>query len=623
MASFISPTALNDDQTTWRSTLYPEDWQPPAETVSFSKDKMIQDFSYAGYKRGEKSIPNVVGPIFDVTAYGADPYGTKDSTIAIQNAIDACSAVSTTGGGVVYLPAGQYRVSPQGDDIEYCLYISNSNIVLRGAGTAQTFLLCTSYKMRGKSVIVVSPARKPKMGTIQSIRADLLGPTFRIPVDASLFVPGDIVSLQWTFTNEWIIENRQETWWNDTNGRPSNAVYLREIIATNPTEGWIEIDVPTRYTMKMRDGASVRTIRGLLTNVGIESFSIGNLPHPGAGGWGNGDFNLPDKPAYDVHNSKLIQLVHGRDCWISSVHSYQAIDRFFLTCHMLSNGMDLVRSSHVTVQNCQLRRPQYGGGGGNGYMYRFSYCNECLILNCIADFSRHGFSFFHAGTSGNVLLQCQDRETKRATGSTGSSGYVTSGSGSDNHMHFCHSNLWDQCQAVNSYWIASHRLATGSVPHGVTSSQGVFWNTIGNGTRYTTIVTSEQLNYGYVIGTSGTQSGATNPTAGNTDPPDHLEGIGMGANLIPPSLYIDQVKRRLAGGSTISSRLFAEGRILAASATKEKQGSTKTNVTTLPLAGMKHTPRLFSFSISLVSALLLLVVAWVGFVLSSFSLPSF
>lgn len=43
-----------------------------------------------------------------VTMYGADPTGTADSTTAIQSAINAAN---TAGGGVVYVPAGTYKIS--------------------------------------------------------------------------------------------------------------------------------------------------------------------------------------------------------------------------------------------------------------------------------------------------------------------------------------------------------------------------------------------------------------------------------------------------------------------------------------------------------------------------------
>ena len=205
IAAVMIPAAVHAQA--WRSTLYPENWTPPGETVFFTSDKLIQDFSYAGYRRGEEPIPNIAGSVFNVTAYGADATGASDSTVAVQNAIDAAAAA---GGGVVFLPAGTFQVSPQGDNT-HCLRISTSNIVLRGAGTAATFLLNTSYTMTGKAVIQISPISTP-LGTTRNITADLPGPTRRIPViNAGSFAPGSIVRIQWSFTDDWIIENNQQS----------------------------------------------------------------------------------------------------------------------------------------------------------------------------------------------------------------------------------------------------------------------------------------------------------------------------------------------------------------------------------------------------------------------------
>jgi uncharacterized repeat protein (TIGR02543 family) len=551
----LAPLALAipavQGQDTWRSALYPADWQPPSASASFATAKLIQDFSYAGYRRGEELIPAISGPVFDATDHGADPTGASDSTVAIQNAINAAAAA---GGGVVFLPAGEFRLSPQGSN-NHCLRVASSNIVLRGAGTNQTFLLNTSRTMNGKSVIQVSPS-STTTGTPQSITANLPGPTRRIPVEnAGNFSRGNIVRVQWSFTSDWVTENKQQTWWGSSS--PANAIYLREVVATDPAAGWIEVDVPTRYWIKTRDNPTVRTISGLLRNVAVESLSIGNVQHNGSG-WGEEDYTDSSKAAYDAHASWLIRFQNVRDGWISGVHSYQA-DANTRTCHMLSNGILLGNCLRVTVQDCRMRRPQYGGGGGNGYMYRLQNSNECLIRNCLADFSRHGFVISHAGTSGNVFHRCEDRETARAIGSS-SSGYTTSGSGSDNHMHFSHSNLWDQCHAHNSFYTAHHRLLIGGgTPHGATSAHAVYWNTSGSGTRYGSsgnpIVRSEQLNYGYVIGTratGGTAYFASNPTGGNTAPADHLEGINTAATLEPQSLFLDQVARRLRPTITFS-----------------------------------------------------------------------
>lgn len=531
----------------WHSNLYPENWQRPTETTSFYTEKLIQDFSYAGYKSGTQAIPNAAVTHNVVTGYSADPTGTNDSTVAIQNAINAAG---NAGGGVVYLPAGTYKISPQGTN-NYCLRINKSGVVLRGAGAASTFLINTTTAMKGKTVI--DARGTVSVGSAVSITADLPGPTHRIPVATpNSFALGDFVRIEWSFTDAWIAEHDQSAYWSATNtppGKPANAEYIRQVLAVNNTEGWIEVDVPTRYSMKTRDGAKVSKLTGMQSGIGIEAFSVGNIQHTGTT-WGENDYSVAGTAAYDAAGSFLLKMTGLHDCWITGVKSFQPSGNT-TTAHMLSNGVGVSDSTRITLKDCWMGRPQYGGGGGNGYMYRIQYSNECLLQSCTADLSRHGFVISHAGTSGNVFLQCDDRTTGRALGSS-STPYTTGGSGSDNHMHFSHSNLWDSCHAHDSFYTASHRGTSGTVPHGLTSAHAVYWNTSGSGTRYASsgnpIVRSSQGRYGYIIGTkatSGTAYFASNPTSGNTAPADHLEGQNTGATLYPQSLYQDQLERRL------------------------------------------------------------------------------
>jgi hypothetical protein len=521
----------------WRSSLYPENWRPPGPENAFVTDAFLQDFSYAGYRRGEAPLPVVAGPLHDVVArHGADPTGVRDSTAAIQQALDDAGAA---GGGVVYLPPGTYRVSPKSDG-DSPLVINRSGVVLRGAGAGKTFLLNTSYRMRSKEIIRVRPAAVEE-GDPVALTADLPGPTRRIPVaDAAAFAPGDMVRLEWSFTPGWIAEHRQQEYWNES-ARPRPAQYIREVVATDPAAGWIEVDVPTRYALRVRDQANVRKLTGLLTQVGVEHLSLGNIQHPGTS-WREEDFSRPGAPAHDVHGSYLMRVAHVVDGWVVGVHSFRP-EGNTSTAHLLANGIHIGRCYRVTVRDCFLQRPQYGGAGGNGYLYHVSVSNECLLADNIAEFSRHGFVISFPGTSGNVFHRCEDRATGRATGHDGE--YATSGSGSDNHMHFSHSNLWDQCRAHDSFWTASHRQRSGTVPHGLSSAQAVYWNTTGTGTRGGPVVRSEQAGYGYVIGTAGERAEAANPTRGNTEPADLVEGVGRGATLEPQSLYLDQLSRRL------------------------------------------------------------------------------
>ena len=528
----------------WRSVLYPENWQPPT-TASFYHDKFIQDFSYAGYRRGETAIPRIAGPIFNVTTYGADPTGSADSTAAIRAALDAAI---TAGGGVVSLPPGTFNISKTGGN--ELLRISANGVVLRGSGPDKTFLLSTTVAMRGLATIRIlglNPAEGPSV----AITADITTPTKRIYLaNASSFAPGNLIEVLRNFTEAWILEHGQDAYWNTKTDIPDSANYRRIVTAVNTTENWIEIDIPMRYTCLTRDKSAVRKLSGRITDCGIEDLSIGNLQHPGSQ-WGETDNEVPGTAAYEVSYSSLIDIQRAMNCWVSNVRSFQAAGNSS-TSHIPSNGIRLGSSKNITVRNCYFQRPQYGGGDGNGYMYRLQSSDDCLVVDSIAEFSRHGFVVSHSGTTGNVFLRCEDRTTGRAIGS-GGSGYITGGDGSDNHMQFSHSNLWDQCRAMDSFYEAIFRVTSG---HGLSATHSVYWNTSGAGSAYPhKLVATEQGRYGYVIGTSGTinQVISKDPAKHNTAPADHIEGEGLGRTLFPPSLYEDQLARRLGTGTAAPS----------------------------------------------------------------------
>jgi hypothetical protein len=91
----------------------------------------LPDFSRAGYAMGMLPIPDMQGPIFDVSdpRFGALADDDLDDTAAIQAAIESAGAA---GGGVVFLPKGRYIVHRKAD--APFLRISHNRIVLRGEG---------------------------------------------------------------------------------------------------------------------------------------------------------------------------------------------------------------------------------------------------------------------------------------------------------------------------------------------------------------------------------------------------------------------------------------------------------------------------------------------------------
>ena len=125
--------------TGWRSALFPDDWTPgmAIDVSDGGPIAQLQDFSYAGYRAGEAPLPSVEAlsesETISIIDHGADPTGLTDSTSAIQMAIDT---VAADGGGVVFIPAGDYRV-------DGLLEIRQSGTVLLGESTESARLSFT------------------------------------------------------------------------------------------------------------------------------------------------------------------------------------------------------------------------------------------------------------------------------------------------------------------------------------------------------------------------------------------------------------------------------------------------------------------------------------------------
>lgn len=533
-AHFIGNPSLAPAAEPWRSALYPADWKP-----GFKDDqgRFLHDFSYAGYRAGEVPIPDVQGPVLDVTKepFLADATGTQDATSAIQAALDQAGA---QGGGVVFLPAGTYRIQPQADQ-KAALMLRHSGVVLRGAGTDKTFLFNDSYLMREKSVISIR-AEEPsdwhnEKGVAKSpIVGDLPNMATRIPVeDASLFSVGDLVVLRADHTQRFIDEHGMTGKWKPGGAWSPNRtlMFCRRIVAVDPAANTLTIDVPTRYPMVAADLARVCKVNGTeLKEVGLEDFSIGMKEHPGEG-WGEMDYKTEGTGAYDANLSRAIGLGFAENCWVRRVNSYcpPGNGKGF---HTLSNGITIYRSRFVTVEDCDWRLPQSKTGGGNGYHYTLMG-SDGLVRNCHAERGRHNYDIGTLPATGNAIVDCTSKDGAHA---------------SDFHMYLSPANLFDNTTCDGDFLEARAYRPWGVPQHGLTTTQSVFWNT--NGLRYSAeravLVQSQQFGHGYVIGTRG--------PASKVESDDFVEGVGESETLVPQSLYADQLARRMAGKKPSGAR---------------------------------------------------------------------
>lgn len=534
-----------------RSRLYPEGWYPGYED---SKGRFLHDFSYAGYQRGEKAIPETdTTNSIDVTKapYNADRTGKNDATLAIQGAIDDAAQ---NGGGVVYLPEGTYKVNPQ-EGKNYSLALHSSNVVVKGAGMNKTFIYNATENMKQKSILYVGNGDWKKTSVSTLLKKDELEPTVLLTVeDASKFQVDDYVLIDFITTQDFLLELGMQNKWASRLGN-NDPLFYRKIMAVDTINNTITLDMPTRYALRQRDSVRITKTKEPVSEVGLEDFSIANVQNSkGKSSNDEDDYKLEGTAGYECDNAKAINVVGVANSWIRNINTYKPEGN--AAYHILSKGIILDRVKNVTVDNCTMEYPQYRGANGNGYLYQLTG-NDCLIINSKAVAARHSFTYANFSSNGNVLYKVYSETPSLA---------------SDFHMYLSMANLIDN-MTVKGDRISALTRDYGSSEtnrHGVVTTESVFWNTTGirNKDTDTIIVESEQFGNGYVIGTKGEVTGVNiNITSSisdaNTKPYDMAEGVGEGDRLLPQSLYKDQFSRRFDNEDLGLKTLLVNGKVIS------------------------------------------------------------
>ncbi len=494
----------------WRSALYPLDWEPGDKD---SQGRFLHDFSYAGYKNGEEAIPNVTGPVFNVTANGADTSGGSDSTQDIQATINQAQGA---GGGVVYFPQGLYRVNGT-------LSVTKSNVVLRGAGYSKSRIYFTKYSGMDHKAHITFKANLSTSGN-WLLSQDAKNQADHVFLsDTSGLSVGDEISLGIKITNAFRAEHAMSNYWGFSAGQ-WRAIFRRVITGINAGSGKVTFDVPLRYPLKTRDQASLKKEGGYNHGCAVEKLGVANA--------------VKYKKAWQHDQVRVIDFIGLKDSWIKGVRSFNPPVSGDKGKHLQSGGIRIKLSKRITVADCRMEKGQNRGGGGNGYLYEISRSNEILTRDCTGYKGRHNFTQnWDFGTSGCVWLRCKTSGGREMLGWWDPVGI---GSESDFHHALAMGNLVDSC-TVDDGWSAANRKNWSSGA-GHTSTQCVFWNTSGSGT-----IKSRQYGWGYVIGTTSSISVKTSTWGiggSGTSPKDFVEGKGKASTLVPASLYEDQLDKR-------------------------------------------------------------------------------
>lgn len=176
-------------------------WEQFVEAKANDEEPILPDFSYAGYAMSEEPIPDVAGPLFPVTSYGAVANDGGSDRDAIQDAINAALAA---GGGVVTFPAGVFHLNTR-EDAEEPIVARGGNIVLRGVGSGRDGTILRMERHLDHTnpddlnstpfMVQIKPPVAPTQ-TITTITADAPRESFVIEVaDASRLTVGQWVTV--------------------------------------------------------------------------------------------------------------------------------------------------------------------------------------------------------------------------------------------------------------------------------------------------------------------------------------------------------------------------------------------------------------------------------------------
>lgn len=503
----------------WRSQLYPVDWTPDWTSA---QGYYLPDVSYAGYHHSELA-PGSLTPDFtvDVVEAGADNTGGSDATAAVQAAIDT---VSDAGGGVVYFPAGLYR-------LDGTLSITASRVVLRGAGPDSSRLYFTrSEGMSYGSHIRFAGSDASDLEVPLASDGQSRSATVEV-TDAGDLQVGDSVVVGFVISEAFVAEHGMQNVWTAFNNSWQPWFWRRVVaIERDSSPQRITLDVPLRYRSKIRDAASIRRVPGLISECGVEQLGLAN-----AVSWSE---------AWAQQQVHVLELHAVQDCWVQNVASFNPPTAPSSGpgrgAHLQSSGILIHEANRVTIADTVLQNAENRGGGGNGYLFELRQSSEVLTRDSVGLNGRHNFiQNWGFGVSGCVWLRVHSAGGRAIVSEQLPVGGVAY---SEFHHSLAVGNLVDSSRFDDGWSIENReQQSTGA---GLTGTETILWNIQGNG-----FLQSRQYAMGYVIGTAAslrTQFAPLGQGGHDTAPRDWTEGLGDGGSLQPQGLFDDMLARRLA-----------------------------------------------------------------------------
>lgn len=450
----------------------------------------IPDFSYAGYKGGGVSIPNI--PVVKTI----EPV-TGDCHKLIQNAIDEVSLLMPNENGfrgTVLLKRGVYVLSDS-------VVIRADGVILRGEGNATdgTVIIatrqtqCTPLQIRGSG-----SGYGEVTGSRVKIASAYVGTgsvSFDIPAGHS-FVAGDKVVIQKTPNDAWInLLNMAQYGWA---AKDYKVTFERKIVKIEGNTVYIDIPVVDPF-QNAYGGAEIfkSSINGRISNCGIENMRIESYFA------GNED---------ESHGWNAIILKRAENCWVKNV-----VAKYFgYACVNISD-----MSAFNTVEDCAMIDPKAITTGGRKYSFNLESNSTCNLFNrCFTWGGRHDFVTGSRVPGPNVFLDCNAENTFSDIGP---------------HHRWATGLLFDNVRGGQIH--VQNRKAMGS-GHGWAGAQTLFWNC--DSYKGDIKVESPPSARNWGIGCTGLKKNG----AGYWE--------SWGNNVSPRSLYLKQLEERLGSHALVN-----------------------------------------------------------------------
>ncbi len=512
----------------WQSNIVHYDNEGKLVYVRDSEGNEIADFSYAGYKGGGVTIPNV--PIVKTLS----PL-QGDNTSQIQNAINEVGFMQPDANGyrgAILLEPGIYRINGT-------IRLNMSGVVLRGSGEGEdslsnSILYGIGNSPNQRTIVIAGGGASTKWkeqvsGTKSNITSDTIyvgERTFTV-ADASHYSVGDNIIIYHPCTNEWLkaidyggthsnepgAETVDVPW--EVGSQP--ILFNRNITSIDGNK--ITIDAPVFNTLIKSLSQSYiykysRT--GLKTDIGIENLRV----------------DIETKGGTDeAHAWNAIDLFLIEDSWVKN-------------CTMIHFGQSGIRTNtatRITIENCSTLDPVSIITGERRYNFQvYTASQQILFYKCHATNGRHHYmSNGTTWTSGCVFLDC-----------TSSGAYASS----EGHRRWSMGLLYDNLveldgprPGVNPRLLGLYNRGYYGTSHGWAAANSVAWNC--NENNGDLIVQKPPMAQNYAIGCFAKHVTGVDPPAEFDEPEGYIEGTDK-ANLNPRSIYLAQLQERL--GTTVN-----------------------------------------------------------------------